>query len=73
MSDVCLETVPAQKASQPAAIHDDGDLGDTIGMDVACWTNREGKTSMFTHIVDESTLSSNLLVRGEPWKSSFQH
>ena len=52
----CLETVPTQKLARPATIHTHRDFNDTIGMDVAYWTNSGGKKFLFTHIVDEGTL-----------------
>ena len=51
-----LETVSGPKPARPAAIHQDGDFGDVIGMDVAYWTGNSGQQHMFTHSLDEATL-----------------
>ena len=52
----CLETIPKPKNARPSAIHDGGDFGDVLGLDVAYWKNKQGKTFMFTHVICESTL-----------------
>ena len=69
---VCLETVSQPKLSRPAKIHVDGDFGDVVGMDVAYWTNSEGRTFMFTHILDEATLFQQAEATGRTSEEQFE-
>ena len=46
---VCLETVSGPKPARPASIHQDGDFGDVIGMDVAYWTGNNGQQYMLIY------------------------
>ena len=69
---VCLETVAKQKPSRPSAIHVDRDFGDTIGMDVAYWTNGSGKQFMFTHAVDEGTLFQMATAVGRTQEEQYE-
>ena len=69
---VCLEMVAKQKPSRPSAIHVDRDFGDTIGMDVAYWTNGGGKQFMFTHVVDEGTLFQMATAVGRTQEEQYE-
>ena len=69
---VCQETVSLPKLSRPSAVHVDGDFGDTIGMDVAYWTNSAGKTFMFTHVLDEATLFEQAEATGRTQQEQFE-
>ena len=69
--DTCLEIVPEPKLARPSAIHQDGDFGDTIGMDVAYWTNSAGEKFMFTHVIDEATLFHQAVATGRTAEDQF--
>ena len=68
----CVEAISQPKMSRPAKIHFDGDFGDTVGMDVAYWTNSEGKTFMFTHILGEATLFQQAEATGRTSEEQFE-
>ena len=68
----CLETGVSVKASRPATIHQDGDFGDVLGMDVAYWTNGSGQKFLFTHIVDEATLFQQAVATGRTPEEQFE-
>ena len=67
----CLETVPSLKPSRPASIHQDGDFGDVVGMDVAYWTGRAGQQHLFTHVIDEATLFQQAVATGRTPEEQF--
>ena len=69
---ICQATTPLPKLSRPSAVHVDGDFGDTIGMDVAYWTNSAGKTFMFTHVLDEATLFEQAEATGRTQQEQFE-
>ena len=69
---VCLETVSGPKPARPAAIHQDGDFGDVIGMDVAYWTGNNGQKYMFTHILDEATLFHQATATGRTVEDQYE-
>ena len=67
----CIETVAQPKVSRPSHIHRDGDFGDTLGMDVAYWTNQAGQKFLFTHIIDEATLFHQAIAIGRTPEEQF--
>ena len=54
--DVCLESQPGPKKSQPGRIHPDLDFNDVVGGDGAYWTSGKGQKYHFMHFIDEATL-----------------
>ena len=67
----CLETSQQPKLARPSAVHLDGDFGDTLGMDVAYWTNSTGSKFLFTHIIDEATLYHQAIAIGRTPEEQF--
>ena len=54
--DACSETRQGYALARPSAIHSNLGFNEVVGLDKAYWTNDQGVTFGFFHVLDEGTL-----------------